>query len=392
MKILQIVQSPTGDVSIFVGANRAVLHVRREIVEVLSLPPLSTGDNSTAISFATNITTSEHHQSIFATFDDKSVSKWDVASRQHLDSSVTKKRTNGIVSGHIQGQDVVIMADKVGDLWGFQSQRMKNLGYLGGHPVSIITDIVISDDEKMVVTCDRDEKIKISSFPIIEEVKGYLLGHKNVVTSIALLGEHGEYVVSTGWDHKVILWSTNTYSLLDEHLFKAPSNVEPAALVEPVSDAPSSSSAAATTAGETEEVEERDYNEASAGNYPFKVASKLSNNGSNDGNVAVLFKNEKKIAFLVAKGLSAGDDDSASLQLHSVITTPAQPIDVAFLNSTQVAVVFPHPIYLRVYQISEEVTDVTDSVLSATVLESLGSHLGKIDHNGLALHWLMISF
>jgi len=51
----------------------------------------------------------------------------------------------------------------------------------------------ISNDK--IVTCDRDEKIRISNFPSAYEVDSYLLGHKEAVVNISLVA-YDYYLVS----------------------------------------------------------------------------------------------------------------------------------------------------------------------------------------------------
>lgn len=360
MKILQTFRKEDGSRVFLLGANRAVLVIANNEVSRLSLPESADGDSSVA--YVTNVCVAEGNNAVFATFDDKSVAKWDLTTNQFVGKANLKKKANALARGTVQGQDIIIVGDKAGDLWGFQSTQMQSLGYLGGHPVTIVTDVLVNEENTLFASCDRDEKIKLSSFPIIEEVQGYLLNHKSVVTSIGFIDRAGHYLVSAGWDHKVILWNTKTFAVLDEYSFKGTETSESSSNAQ---EAASSESAAPVDDAEDGE-KERDYNEASAGNYPFKVTV------STNGTVAVLSKNEKKVTILKA----TTSDDNSSLEFVGSFTTDVQPVDAVFISETEVAVSLPHPHYIRVFDVASEPKDVTESVFSEAVTNALQSQLG----------------
>ncbi|ETN64192.1 hypothetical protein AND_004071 [Anopheles darlingi] len=55
-----------------------------------------------------------------------------------------------------------------------------------GH-MSQILDVAISPDERYIVTCDRDEKIKVTSYPDCHNIECYCLGHLEYVGALAFL-------------------------------------------------------------------------------------------------------------------------------------------------------------------------------------------------------------
>eukprot|EP01033_Poteriospumella_lacustris_P006300 gene6300-4522_t len=359
MKILQSFRKEDGTRVFLLGGNRAVLVIANNEVSRLALPESPEGDSSVA--FVTNVCVAEGNNAVFATFDDKSVAKWDLTTKQFVGKANLKKKANALARGTVQGQDIIIVGDKAGDLWGFQSTQMQSLGYLGGHPVTIVTDVLVNEENTLFASCDRDEKVKLSSFPIMEEVQGYLLNHKSVVTSIGFIDPAGKYLVSAGWDHKVILWNTNTFAVLDEYSFKGTESSESTNAQEAASSEP------AAPVDDAEDGEkERDYNEASAGNYPFKITV------SANGTVVVLSKNEKKVTILKA----TTSDDNSSLEFAGSFTTDVQPVDAVFISETEVAVSLPHPYYIRVFDVAGEPRDVTENVFSEAVTIALQSQLG----------------
>jgi hypothetical protein len=97
-----------------------------------------------------------------------------------------------------------------------------------GHTASMLTDLKVANIDcgnSFLLTCDRDEKIRVSSFPNAHVIHGFLLGHEAFVTSVAVdtsslnhreggsggvgSGERRKSLccaVSYGGDHTLRLW------------------------------------------------------------------------------------------------------------------------------------------------------------------------------------------
>ena len=108
--------------------------------------------------------------------------------------------------------NVIIAADLAGDVNAFpvtvaekaetddcdkQVQRL-----LLGHTASMLTAVKIIDG--MIFTADRDEKVRVSSFPLTYNVLGYLLGNEAYVTDIDV--KKDKYCVTTSGDCSIRLW------------------------------------------------------------------------------------------------------------------------------------------------------------------------------------------
>lgn len=97
--------------------------------------------------------------------------------------------------------DDLLLADKTGDvtLYNVQSETSD---VLLGH-LSMLLDVKLSDCGKFVVTCDRDEKIRVSRFPNAYNVESYCLGHREFVTNVEVFGG---LLVSASGDGTVRFW------------------------------------------------------------------------------------------------------------------------------------------------------------------------------------------
>ena len=111
---------------------------------------------------------------------------------------------------------VLISGDVGGDAWCFNLSEFGQRLLLG-HTASILTDAAIIEDQNeeasssrkcsLLLTADRDEKIRISRFPSTHVIEGYLLGHNEYVTGISIIPSSSSLlVVSCGGDMTVRLW------------------------------------------------------------------------------------------------------------------------------------------------------------------------------------------
>lgn len=105
-------------------------------------------------------------------------------------------------------EDYIIASNKGGDVYRFfihDADKEKEL--LLGH-VSMILDMVLTRDDKYLITCDRDEKIRVSCYPNSYNIHSFCLGNLDFVSSLALLTADGQGIlVSGGGDGFVRFWN-----------------------------------------------------------------------------------------------------------------------------------------------------------------------------------------
>ncbi|XP_074596823.1 tRNA (guanine-N(7)-)-methyltransferase non-catalytic subunit wuho [Brevipalpus obovatus] len=75
--------------------------------------------------------------------------------------------------------------------------------YLLGHN-SIILDILLHPKERYLLTCDRDEKIRVSNYPNCYNIHQYCLGHSEFVSCLNFLND--DILISGGGDGTLRLW------------------------------------------------------------------------------------------------------------------------------------------------------------------------------------------
>nr|XP_022917414.1 tRNA (guanine-N(7)-)-methyltransferase non-catalytic subunit wuho [Onthophagus taurus] len=100
----------------------------------------------------------------------------------------------------------LLVADKTGDVYLYKSENEggdKDGILLFGH-LSMLLDVVLSDNEKFLITCDRDEKIRVSHYPNTYNIEKFCLGHKEFVTKLVLL--ENSFLLSASGDGQIILW------------------------------------------------------------------------------------------------------------------------------------------------------------------------------------------
>jgi len=132
---------------------------------------------------------------------------YDLSKNSYLDKKIElPKRAVKFMSS--KDEVTLFIADKTGDVYtiDFNDANLEPK-LLMGH-LSTLLDISLTNDEKHIITCDRDEKIRISQYPKSYNIETYLLGHKEFVKQIQLI--ENDKLLSSSGDLNLILWSFET--------------------------------------------------------------------------------------------------------------------------------------------------------------------------------------
>uniref|UniRef100_A0A1I8M677 Uncharacterized protein n=1 Tax=Musca domestica TaxID=7370 RepID=A0A1I8M677_MUSDO len=99
----------------------------------------------------------------------------------------------------------LLVCDKTGDCYEYSCEDFEAAPkILLGH-LSIVYDVLWSRDEKYIVTCDRDDKIRVTNYPETAEIHTYCLGHKEFVAGVTLLND--DTLVSISGDKTLKIWN-----------------------------------------------------------------------------------------------------------------------------------------------------------------------------------------
>nr|XP_014102457.1 tRNA (guanine-N(7)-)-methyltransferase non-catalytic subunit wuho [Bactrocera oleae] len=100
---------------------------------------------------------------------------------------------------------VLLVTDKSGDCYKYDCVNFEaEPQLLFGH-LSIVYDVLWTPDSKYIITCDRDDKIRITNYPETHDIYGYCLGHKEFVSGLTFLSE--DTIVSISGDKTLRIWN-----------------------------------------------------------------------------------------------------------------------------------------------------------------------------------------
>ncbi|OWZ05923.1 hypothetical protein PHMEG_00021898 [Phytophthora megakarya] len=90
----------------------------------------------------------------------------------------------------------------------------RDIKTLLGHTTSMVTHVAVNHDSSLLLTADRDEKLRVSRFPNAAIIESYCLGHAASLTKVACSAATPDLVVSTSMDNTLKLWQMTTGKLL----------------------------------------------------------------------------------------------------------------------------------------------------------------------------------
>uniref|UniRef100_A0A6V0BPJ5 tRNA (guanine-N(7)-)-methyltransferase non-catalytic subunit n=1 Tax=Pseudo-nitzschia australis TaxID=44445 RepID=A0A6V0BPJ5_9STRA len=251
---------------------------------------------------------------------------------------------------------LLIAGDVAGDSYAYnivsEIKEQQGQKLLLGHTASMITDIAIlgnnnddSNNKSLLVTSDRDEKIRISRFPDSYVLEGFLLGHTAYVTGLTVVvpssssQSSSPLVVSCAGDRTLRLWNLTTQSEICR---------------------------LSTVSAE----------------IPTAIAASYCST-STSTTVAVIFDDSKRLSLY--KITTAANADNPSLELLGSVDCPSQPLAIDFSECTDandnaaasvLAVVMKDPDYIALYDIPNNQNQ-QDGNKPIAVPRGESSHLAK---------------
>lgn len=354
---------------VYIGVLGGVVKVSKNNIKLFQIDSSVSGLPASPI----GISITRDGALLCASLSNKTLACWNTGNEAPANTFIVKKKVTSLTtyrfneaSGAVK--DVLIFADKVGDVWGTRIPTVSFGSLLVGHTASVVTAIDVDSTNTLLATADRDEKIRISSLPITERIVGYLLGHHSVVTAVQFFVFEGtELLASVSWDHRLLIWSLETFAIVAEYAFAVakPPVVMDEGKVETVEEQQEQNDDE-EEAGDDDEDGNR-YDEAAAGNYPFALAIDES------GCIGILSKNLNRLTtFQLYR------HESLQLQIITELTLASIPIDLCALSNGLFAVLLSHPRNLQCYH--SEGLNMTSEIVDDAVLEQLINIAGNL-HN-----------
>lgn len=339
----------SGDVSCFFGLNdkiAAMSHCSAENT-VSSIRefhfPEAQGNSLISLALSTN------NLYLVGAYSNKAVVCWDVQTGAVAGQCVVHKKPTALVCSCMSSSSsFALISEKGGEVWAYPLPSLSKTVKLLGHTSSVITDMTISPDGSRIVTADRDEKIRLTSFPDTSTIAGYCLGHTDVVTSVAFLSPSScssPLLLSAGWDHRLSLWDPQSCVQLDVLALAPPPHEQ--AQAQQAQEVLDTKTDEADEGEEDETAADKVYDETKAGHFPLRVV--VAQPGSDT--FAVLFWNKPQISlYRVQQGQEEeqggaqflrGAGEDAAL---AVLQLPAAPVDCVLLDGDRsLLVLLPAP-------------------------------------------------
>lgn len=155
---------------------------------------------------------SSNHRKFAAIASNKKVLVW---STNELSSTpverIVQKRPTCISFCHTN-TNMLVVGDKTGDVFKIDlSKEEVSQEPLLGH-LSMVLDVQISHNDRYIITADRDEKIRVSSFPLSYMISAWCLGHTQLVSSLCLCSQAAgtARLLSSAGDSMIRLWDYTT--------------------------------------------------------------------------------------------------------------------------------------------------------------------------------------
>lgn len=103
-------------------------------------------------------------------------------------------------------ESYILVADKSGDVFSFSVTNPQEEGRLELGHLSMLLDLAVTPDGRHIITCDRDEKIRVSLWEAPHVISAFCLGHTEFVSQLLALPGSDYLLLSGSGDGTVRLW------------------------------------------------------------------------------------------------------------------------------------------------------------------------------------------
>ncbi|KAA1469145.1 WD40 repeat-like protein [Dentipellis sp. KUC8613] len=165
--------------------------------------------------------------------DDKKLKVWEVEGLKLVNERELPKKPTQVA--FTRNGKTILASDKFGDVFSYPlipdpvsepakdgkpeelaSHENPSGGRLILGHTSLLTAFTLSEDEKFVITADRDEHIRASWYPQGYCIESYCLGHKKFVSAIHIPTFAPDFLVSGGGDPALKVWDWKNGKLVYE--------------------------------------------------------------------------------------------------------------------------------------------------------------------------------
>lgn len=214
----------TGSIVAWAAAEHLILYNLESKTFELSLNETGHTDAIRSISISGNqiVTAGEDKKVIIwnRTFD----GKWEISGQ----FAHQKK----VMVALFDSENRIIFADKFGDIFRLRNEALRattpdlktpeddeeeekteseSTERLFGH-LAAVSSALFSSKQGLLITADRDEKIRISQYPKSWIVDSFLFGHRRYVSALSFFGTDESKLVSAGADGMIMLWDISNSS------------------------------------------------------------------------------------------------------------------------------------------------------------------------------------
>ncbi|XP_046463302.1 tRNA (guanine-N(7)-)-methyltransferase non-catalytic subunit WDR4-like [Daphnia pulex] len=153
---------------------------------------------------------------------DKNLTVWKLSSMDVLKQWKAARKVSSLTFNSDSSQ--LLVADKAGDCFTYSLNEPTGQGKLILGHLSMLLAVVVSSDNKFVITSERDEKIRVSCLPNAYNIHSYCLGHTEFITSLAFI--QNNLLLSGSGDGTLRVWDYLDGKMLHTETLKETSDEE----------------------------------------------------------------------------------------------------------------------------------------------------------------------